>query len=177
MTRKLLAVAVLLVVSLSARAQDAGTPQARPFRISSLNTPFAMQGEFKGEYRVYPGWVELKVTQATVLVSNHCPYKGRRVLSTLKLALATSRGARGWRIVKAGQPVFLEQVMRPGDTRSFGEMYFYIPVDDSIDLPRHWLVAEMEEIALDAPEDEPRQGYAFAHSCRDIFGEAVAGCD
>src|SRR5687767_8844801 len=79
-TMKLLfsALMIFLVVSVSTKAQDADVPEARPFNISSLNTPFAMQGDFKGEYRIYPDWIEVKVTKANIHISHHCPYKGRR---------------------------------------------------------------------------------------------------
>lgn len=169
MNTKMLALVVLLAFPLTARAQDAGVPEARAFHISSLNTPFAMQGEFKGEYRVHPGWIEVRVTQADIRISEHCPYKGRRMLSALKFALATSTDNNRWKVARAGQEFILGRVLRPGDTHSLAEIYFHIPIDDSVDLSKHWLVVEMEDNVLDVPEERRRKGYAFAHSCRDIF--------
>jgi hypothetical protein len=75
-------------------------------------------------------------------------------------------------MVDAGQEFFLEQVMSPGDMHSLGELYFDIPKDNSIDLSKHWLVVQMEDTVLDIPEERRRKGYAFAHSCRDIFTQA-----
>jgi hypothetical protein len=163
-------VVVTLLTFASAKAQDTAGPEARPFSISSLNTPFAMQGVFEGEYRIYSDRLELKVTKAEISISEHCPYKGRRLLSAVKFGLATSTDDNRWKIANAGPELSLEQVMRPGDMHSLGELYLYIPIDDSIDLSKHWLVVQMADTVLDVPEEEKRQrGYAFAHSCRDIF--------
>jgi hypothetical protein len=172
MKQGLLALAVLLVISPLAKAQSGGSTEARRFSISSLNTAFAMQGDFEGEYRIYPDRIELKLTKANILISEHCPYKGRRLLSGVRFGLATSTEDKRWKIAEAGQEFFLEQVMSPGDMHSLGELYFYIPKDDSIDLSKYWLVVQMKDTVLDIPEEKRRQGYAFAHSCRDIFTQA-----
>ncbi len=171
MKKGLLALVVLLSVSPLAGAQSAFSPEAHPFTISSLNTPFATQGEFEGEYRVYPERVELRVTKANVYLSEHCPYKGLRLLSAVKFGLAAGTDGNRWKTVGAGKEFLMEQVMSPGDTYSLGELYFDIPRDSSIDLSKHWLVVQMEEFALELPEERQRKrpGYAFAHSRRDIF--------
>lgn len=163
---------VLLAVSPIVNPQDAGGPVAKPFSVSSLNTPFAMQGDFEGEYRIYPDRIELKITKANIRISEHCPYKGRRLLSAVKFGLATSTENKRWKIAHESPEFFLEQIMSPGDQHSLGEMYFYIPRDDSVDLSKHWLVVRMEDNVLDVPEERKRKGYAFAHSCRDIFMQA-----
>lgn len=160
-------VLVTLLTFALARAQDADVPETHPFAISSLNTPFAMQGEFEGEYRIYPDRLELKITKADIRISEHCPYKGRSLLSAVKFGLATSIDDKRWKIAIAGQELLLEQVMRPGDLHSLGELYFYIPIDDSIDLSKHWLVVQMTDTVLDV--EKPQKGYAYAHSCNDIF--------
>ena len=162
-------VLVTLLTFALANAQDAGVPEAHLFTISSLNTPFAMQGEFEGEYRIYPDRLELKITKADIRISEHCPYKGRSLLSAVKFGLATSTDDKRWKIAIAGQELFLEQVMRPGDLHSLGELYFYIPIDDSIDLSKHWLVVQMADTVLDVAEEKQLKGYAYAHSCKDIF--------
>lgn len=169
-----LAMAALLLLSTPAAAQDDWGAEARPFRVSSLGTPFAVQGEFEGEYRLYPNWIEVVVTKANVRVSEHCPYQGRRLLSSLKFRLATAYGERGWRLVGTGPAFALDRVVRPGDMFGMGELYFHIPVDDDLDLSRHWLVAEVEDTALDIPGGDRERGYAFAHSPRDMFTQAVA---
>ncbi|MGH9941540.1 MAG: hypothetical protein ACRD9R_04165 [Pyrinomonadaceae bacterium] len=169
MRQGFLALFILLAISPMARAQDAGSPEARRFSISSLNSAFGVQGDFEGEYRVYPGRIELKLTKANIHVSEHCPYKGRRLLSALKFGLAKSIDAEQWDIADAGPDLLLGQVSSPGDVYRVGEFYFHIPRDDSADLSKRWLVAQIEDTALDVPEAKRRKGYAFAHSCRDIF--------
>jgi hypothetical protein len=172
MRNRLLALLVLLVISSSTQGQGAGGSDARPFSISSLNTAFAMQGDFDGEYRIYPDRIELKFTKANISISEHCPYKGRRLLSAVKVGLATGTDNERWKIADGAQGFLLEIVMSPGDTHSLGELDFTIPKDASVDLSKHWLVVQMEDIVLDAPGEKRPKGHAYAHSCRDIFTRA-----
>ena len=172
MRKRFLPLLVLLILSSSMKGQGASGSDARPFSISSLNTAFAMQGDFDGEYRIYPDRIELKLTKANISISEHCPYKGRRLLSAVKISLATVTEAGRWKIAHGSQEFLLEQVMSPGDMHSLGELYFTIPRDASVDLSKHWLVVRMEDIVLDVPEEQRRKGYAFAHSPRDIFTQA-----
>lgn len=169
MRKRFLALLVLLIVSLSTQGQDVGASDARSFSISSLKTAFAMQGDFEGEYRIYPGRIDVKVTKANIRISEHCPYEGRRLLSAVKVGLATGTDDKGWKIASGGQEFLLELIIISGDMRSLGELYFSIPTDDSVDLSKHWLVVQMEDIVLDVPEEKRQKGYAYAHSCRDIF--------
>ena len=172
MKRGLLALVVLLCVPPPAGAQGGVSPEARPFAVSSLNTGFATQGDFEGEYRVYADRIELKVTRANIYLSEHCPYKGLRLLSAVKFGLAKGIDGGRWKMLDAGREFLHEQVMRPGDTYDLGELYFDIPRDGSLDLSKQWLVVQMEEYALDIPEERHRPGFAFAHSRRDIFAPA-----
>lgn len=149
-----------------------------PLHISSFNTPFAMQGDFEGEYRVYPGRIEVRLTKTDIRISEHCPYKGRRLLSAIALSLATSTDdteVNKWKIVYPGQSHPLNRVMSAGDTASLGELYFTIPFDKATDLSKYWMVIKMTDtsldVSLDAPKEERMMGYAFAHSCRDIFSK------
>lgn len=172
-TRFLVSAFLLLLFTIPAAARQGGEPGAHRFRFSSYNTPFGVQGDFEGEYRLYPGWVEVVIERANVRVSEHCPYQGRRLLSTLRFGLAARAGERGWKIAREGQEFALQQVLRPGDETPLGELYFHIRVDDSVDLSQHWLVAQIEDVALDLrPTDPDRLGYAFAHSPRDLFAPA-----
>lgn len=164
-----LAVVVLLVLVPLSKAQDAGEPEAKRFTISSLNTPFAVQADFEGEYRIYPNMIELKVTKADIRVSEHCPYQGRRLLSSVKVGLATTTDDKRWKIAIIGREFPIERVVQPRDSFSLGELYFHIPVENSIDLSKHWLVVKIEDTPLDVAEEERGKGYAFAHSRRDLF--------
>ena len=168
MKARSLALLILLIASSSVIAQERGTPEAQSFSISSLNTAFAMQGDFEGEYRVYPDHIEMRVTKADISISEHCPYKGRRLLTGVKFGLAVKTHNK-WKIATAAQEFTLEQVMNPGDTHNLGELYFYIPKDDSLAMSKHWLVVQMASTALDLPEESQRKGFAYAHSRCDIF--------
>jgi hypothetical protein len=168
MRKTVLALLILLIIFSLSRGQDEG-PAVRPFSISSLNTPFAMQADFEGEYRIYPDSIEVKVTKAKVRISEHCPYKGRRLLSAVKLGLATGTDGEGWKIAYSAQAFLLELFMTSGETHTLGELYFSIPKSDAVDLSKHWLVIQMEDTVLDVPEEHRLKGYAYAHSCKDIF--------
>jgi hypothetical protein len=160
-----------LAVSSVAKAQNADVPRVSPFHISSLNTSFAMQGDFEGEYRVYPNRIEVKVTKADIRISERCPYKGHRLLSAVTFSLATSIDSKKWKIAYSGQGYSLERVMSSGDVVNLGELYFNIPIDESIDLSKYWLVVQMNDTVLDIAEEERVTGHAYAHSCRDIFSQ------
>lgn len=164
-----LALIVLLLISSATKAQDLAEPTVQPFRISSLNTPFAMQGDFEGEYRIYSDRIELRIIKATILISDHCPYKGRRLFSSLKFGLATNTAEGRWRPTSWSQNFVLEEVMSPGDQVDLVELSFTIPKDKALDLSKHWLVVQMADTALDLPGRKLQEGYALAKSCRDIF--------
>lgn len=151
--------------------QDAGVPEAHPFSFSSLNTGFGIQGEFEGEYRIYPDRVVVRVTKADIRYSEHCQYQGRDLLSAVKFGLAVNVNG-GWKVAHAGQAALLGQVMRPGDRLGLGELHFSIPTGGTVDLSKHWLVAQMEGTKLDVPAEKRRKGYAYAHSDWDIFTRA-----
>jgi hypothetical protein len=169
LVRLTLSLSFLIALAVVCHAQTTGEPEAVPFRISSFATPFAMQGEFEGEYRILPDSVEIIIKKAVVRISTHCPYKGRRQLGTITLGLATTFGEKGWRRSTVSQPFIVERVMSSGDEVELGAMYFSIPRYADLDLQKHWLLVQMNELVLDLPGEKPLEGYAFAHSCRDIF--------
>lgn len=167
---KFLLMAMLALSFLSsAQAQQDLSPEAQPFYISSVNSAFGVQGKFEGEYRVYPDRIKLKVTKAEILVSGDCPYQGRRRISGLRFDLAKRLENKKWSTIKGGQDFFLNEVMNPGDKVTFHDLYFDIRFDTFTDLSKHWLMVQIEDIALDVPEERLQKGYAFAHSSCNIF--------
>jgi hypothetical protein len=101
-------------------------------------------------------------------VSEHCPYKGRRLLTGIRINLATATHD-SWKIDIEGLASPLRREMSAGDKWSLGESHFYIPIRSDMDLSSHWFVVQIEELTLDYPENEQPKGYSFAHSARDIF--------
>lgn len=160
--------ALLLCAAGDVRAQGVGAPEAVPFRISSLGTPFAMQGDFEGEFLVYDEGVEVRLARGLVRIGDHCPYKGRRVFGAISFALSTAT-EKGWKMVSASQKFWVERVMLPNDEYQLGPVSFWIPKEEEADLAGHWLTVQMDDIALDIPPKEQRTGYAFAQSRKDIF--------
>jgi hypothetical protein len=162
-----LALMILLVVSPLALAQS-GDSETKPFIITSLNTAYGVQGVFEGEYRVFANRIQINLKRAEIRISENCPYKGRRLVSSVKFGLAVNAEDNRWKIARAsGNEYRPKRIMLPGDTYDLGTLYFEIPLDDTVDLTRHWLVVQMENNSLDALEEQ--EGYAFAHTSRDIF--------
>jgi hypothetical protein len=163
-------VVMLLLYPLMGRAQDASEPEAIPFHITSYNTPFAMQGDFEGEYRVYPTSIEVSLSKAVIRISEHCPYKGRREFGGLGFILA-SEGANG-KVDKRfkSQKLVVGRIMNPGDEYSLGSIHFSIPKEETTDLSKHWFAIWMDDLVLDHPtKRNPVQGFSLAISCKDIF--------
>ncbi|HYE63954.1 MAG TPA: hypothetical protein VD966_00135 [Pyrinomonadaceae bacterium] len=161
-------VALLPLCPAISQAQDSTEP-AVPFHISSFGTPFAMQGDFVGEYRIHPDSIEVAVTRAVIRISDHCPYKGRRLLSSIQFGLSTETEKQRWKIASKSEEFLVGSVMSPNDEYTLGPAHFSIPKETSTDLSKHWLVVQLEDVVLDVPESKQKKGYAFAHSCRDIF--------
>lgn len=165
----LLIVPLLLGMSVT-YAQSAGESDAKPFHFSSRGTAFGVQGEFEGTYLIHDDSVEVNVAKATIYVSEHCPYQGRRGINRLKFGLATEIGPDGrWKIESAGQPLALELVMSPKEEYSLYNLYFLIPKDRSVDLAERWFVVEIQTDPLDVPREKDRRGYVYAFSCKDVF--------
>ena len=163
-----LALMILLMVSPLALAQS-GDSESHSFVITSLNSAFGVQGVFEGEYRVLANRIQINLKKAEIRISENCPYQGRRLISSVKFGLAVSTEDNRWKIARAsGNEYRPRRIMFPGDTYDLGTLYFEIPLEETDDLTKHWLVVQMEDNALDA-QDEERAGYAFAHTCRDIF--------
>ncbi len=169
---KNLALSIALLVSIYPAADKAHATQTSstvPFHISSIGTGFAMQGEIDGEYHILPDRIELNITKAVVRISDHCPYKGERVLSAVSFALATETADKRWDVIARSEKFYVERVMKPGDEYALASMQFSIPIKD-IDLTKHWLVAQFDDNVLNGRDTK---GFAFAHSCKDIFSRAA----
>ena len=168
--------AILLLCPLAPRAQASLEPEAIPFHISSFETPFAMQGDFEGEYRVYPESIEVSLSRAVIRISEHCPYKGRREFGAIRFMLGTELANGKWDIAFKSPKLFVGRIMNPGDEYSLGAVRFYIPKEETTELAKHWFVVQMDDLVLDHPKGTPVEGFAFAQSCKDIFipkGEAA----
>ena len=163
-----LAALSILIPSLN-RVHASQEADPNSFHITSFGTAFAMQGEFEGQYRVYPNSIEVAASRALIRISEHCPYKGRRMLASIRFSMATCTDENRWKIVSKSKEIPVERVMSPGDEFDLGSIQFSIPKEEATDLAKHWFVVEMEDLVLDLPEREKKPGYAYAHSRKDIF--------
>jgi len=175
-TLALAAVALLLLVSQPAKARARVAQEGqKPFVISSLGTPFGVQVAVVGTYTVSENYVDVYVERLLIRVSEHCPYQGRRFVNTLVVGLATTGRRGGWEMENRSLPVFVERVLGPREEYRLADLRFQIPRNEGTDLSKRWLVVESEETALDVPDPEKdEKGYAFAHSCRNLFASPCA---
>lgn len=171
--RFLLLLVILLTFGASAvQAQNAGETSSASFQISSIKSAFALAGTFDGEYRVRPDAIEIAISNAAVYLRDNCPYKGRRQLAFINVALASSSASGNWTVINRGRAIPVGETMTPGDKYLSEKMRFTIPKDSALDLSNCWLVIEMGELTLDS-SDEDKVGYAFAQSDREIFSPLV----
>jgi hypothetical protein len=160
-----------LVLSVpAAYAQSAGEAEGTPFHISSRGSAYGVQGEFEGTYRVTDSAVEVYVRKGALYVSEHCPYQGRRKINYIKFGL-WNQEASGWRVENSAPPLYLHVVMSPREEHPLSDLHFTLPKEAAPDLAKRWLVVEIQEETLDAPDRDGKKGYAFAHSCEDIFSK------
>ena len=149
-------------------AQSAGEVEDKPFHISSRGSAYGVQGEFEGTYHITDSSVEVYVSKGALYVSEHCPYQGRRKINYIKFGL-WNQEASNWRVENSAPPLYLHAVMSPKEEHALSDLHFTLPKDSTLDLARRWLVVEIQEETLDAPAEEGKKGYAFVHSCEDIF--------
>ena len=149
-------------------AQSPGELQDQPFHISSRDSPFGVQAEFEGTYRVTESSVEVYVSKGSIYVSEHCPYQGRRRINYIKFGLG-NRTDSSWRVENSDSPFYLSAIMSPREEYPLSGLRFSLPKERNLDLANRWLVVEIQDYSLDLATDEQRTGYAFVHSCSDIF--------
>ena len=158
-----------LMLSVSATyAQSTGRAEDKPFHISSRGSAYGVQGEFEGTYRITDSSVEVYVSRGALYVSEHCPYQGRRRINYIKFGLWNQEASK-WRVENSAPPLHLYVVMSPREEYLLSDLHFTLPKESTLDLAKRWLVVEIQEDTLDAPVEEGEKGYAFVHSCEDIF--------
>jgi len=168
--KPVLLIAFFLMGASITYARSGEDSESKAFHFSSRGSGFGVQGDFEGTYVIHDDSIEVSVTKATIYVSEHCPYQGRRSINQLKIGLATETGPGGrWKIESAGQPVALGLVMSPKEEYVLYDLYFFIPKEGSIDLTTRWFVAEIQTDAIDVPKEKQKRGFVFAFSCKDIF--------
>ncbi|MGI8786818.1 MAG: hypothetical protein ACR2HG_03520 [Pyrinomonadaceae bacterium] len=150
-------------------AQETDAARAISFHISSFNSPFAMQGDFEGELRILSDSIEVSLTKADVCLIENPIYKGSRNFVYLKFDLATTTDGGKWKIIERSKEFSVNKIMNPGDDYSIKTAFFSIPKDEATDLSKYWIVVEIGDSLLYPIDDEPVEGFAYAHSFRDIF--------
>jgi|ERR1043165_643220 hypothetical protein len=163
----------ILVISLCGSTQQFRSQSAdHPLRISSMGSPFGLQGEFTGYYKIEDDAIRIFFSETDLYDSVHCPYKGRRAVLRIQLGLATETPETGkWHIETKSEPLALGIIMSPGDRKEFEGLDFRIPIKPNTDLSNSWIVIDIQDEALDPipGHNEPSYGSSFAHSCRNIF--------
>lgn len=166
---------VVILVGLAGvpASRAAEEPQPVPFRMTSIGGPFGLQADLEGVYRVYPDVVVVTVKRGRVLASDHCPYKGRRLVRSIELGLAVDPGDCTFKFVGLSEPASVDRVLRPSEEVELGAATFRIPVGAPFDLTKCWMVAQLEDATLDAPMQPGTIGLAYVHGDRDMFWRAM----
>lgn len=160
---------VLLATAHFGLAQDVGEQR---LKMSSMGSGFGVQGEFIGQYKIESDAVHIILSEASLYVSENCPYKGRRGILQLQFSLAEEISPDGkWRLSSRSEPIPLGIIMSPGDRRRLGPLNFRIPVKANVDLTKRWLVVQIQEESMDPTPGRigVSRGFSFAHSCKNIF--------
>jgi hypothetical protein len=158
---------LLLLLGMSpAVAQSTDEREAKPFHITSRGTAYGVQGEFEGTYRVSDSSIDVYVSKATLYVSDHPPYQGRRRINSFTFGLWNEE-ATGWKNENRAPPIYVYVVMNPREEHLMFDLRFSLPVESSLDLTKRSLVVEIQEDTLDAPLKG--SGYAFVHGCPNMF--------
>jgi hypothetical protein len=159
-----------LLGTLAVSAQEAEASGPRPFHFSSRGSGFGVQVEVEGTFLVRDDSIEVNMAEATLYVSENCPYQGRRLISHLKFGLAVGTGPNGrWKIETAGEAMPLELIMSPREEHPLYNFSTTIPLERGIDLSKRWFVVEIQIDSIDVPDGKDRRGYTYAFSCKDIF--------
>ena len=165
---------LIVLVWLSATAtyaQPGQATSAKPFSFSSRQSGFGVQGDFEGTYIIHDDAIEVFVTKATIYVSEHCPYQGRRSINSLKFGLVKYLGPEGrWKIDTFAPPVAVGVLMSPKEEYTLNNLYFVIPKERDADLTQRWFFVEVQTDAIDLPGNH--KGYVYANSRRDIFSRS-----
>jgi hypothetical protein len=164
----LLPIILLMLCAAEASAQNAVDNAGASFQISSIKSPFAFAGVFDGEYQVRPESIEITISKADISLRDNCPYRGRRQLAFINIALATTDANGKKTVIAHARAIPVGETMSPGDNYLAEKMRFSIPKEKGLDLSTCWLVVEMGELTLDSNDDD-KVGYAFAPSDRNIF--------
>ena len=143
---------LLLISSSLANGQEPAAFEAAPLHISSLNTSFGVRGEFTGEYQIHPDSIKVTLSRSFIMVSENCPYKGRRYIDSIQVGLATSIDEKKWDVVSWSKEHFVEKVMKPGERHEFEGIELTIPREGQTDLENYWLVIQIEDIPLSNPQ-------------------------
>lgn len=163
----------LLVFPSFVKAQKIEDVGPISFKMESVKG-FAMRGSFEGEYRILPGSIELKITEGSIFLADNTLYRGSRMLKNMTFSLAElTKNGRRFQLIKTSQskPLDITKVMRPLDTYNFADTYvFSIPIDETTDLSKVWIVAKMNIDNLELLEGKmAKSGYTLAHTCQNVF--------
>lgn len=164
--------AVLFVFPSFINAQKLEDVRPISFTMESVKG-FAVQGSFKGEYRILSDSIELKIIEGSIFSADNHFYRGNRMLKNITFGLAELiKNGRGFQFIKTSQskPFDIMKVMRPLDKYAFADAYISIPIDKTTDLSEVWIVAKMNIDNLGPLEGKmSKSGYTLAHTCQNIF--------
>lgn len=166
---QLAVLACLMLASARAGAQPADRSVA--FRFNSAQGIFSIQGSYEGSYTVEPDHVELRLDQVDIFAGERMAATAHEMVAGVEFGLATPINDKGgWDIKRRAREIPVGKVFGPTSRMSLGPQTLSIPIDNTMNLARHWIVVSILGPRLPAPDNRPSVMW-HAHSAFDIFNQ------
>jgi len=140
----------------------------KPFRISSLDSSFAIGADIAGRYRITEKAVEVYVISG--LLRYQLPLRHLKVIDDISFLLAGESELNTFESHERSNKSTLDYPVAQGDQLAIFCRRFIIPIDESTELRERWLTFHIRSRTLNSP-GRPLHviGHCYAHSDREIF--------
>jgi len=121
---------------------------------------FSTVGQFEGTYQVQPGYIELNFARADIQLLGSANNLRPRLVTELKIALAKTAPKNAWDAGEKYPFASVNKLLQVGERLQLAPASVRIPINDSIDLSRQWLVVQITEVRTDTPNSAKPSGQA-----------------
>lgn len=147
--------------------------QPRPLLlISKEDDAFSVEGRFEGTYSIQPGFIEVKLSRASILNLGHLSYREPRLVTRVRISLARITNGR-WGSMEYVTFATPNQTLKVGESLQLPESTVHIPLPEGNALSQYWFVAEIASAGPNSAKGNATTvGTCYAHSARNIFASA-----
>lgn len=162
--------------------QPANPANGSRFHFTSVGTPFAIQGDFRGVYRLESNRIVFDVAQAVISERADIKYLPNRYVTAMQFRLTRIIDAKkgAWDAVTRSEEMSLDLHLRPGERVSLKPFRIAVPIPAGTDLKGHWIsiqltdtfVRQSDGIRYDGGnngQNKVSHGFAYVHGKPDIF--------